>query len=57
MMNNNSENLLHSLIIGLLLYCVFRFLMKMEDNSAQSGAIVIACLSCIYLVGVNELKK
>ena len=56
-MNKNAENLLHSLIIGVLLYLVFRFILKMKNNTAESGAIAIACLSCIYLVGVNELKN
>lgn len=56
-MNKNSENLLHSLIIGVLLYLVFKYLINLNEKSSQSGAIVIACLSCIYLVGINELKK
>ena len=56
-MNKNSEILLHSLIIGLLLYVVFKFLVRFSEQSAQSGAIVVACLSCIYLVAMNVLKK
>ena len=56
-MNKYGEILLHSLIIGILLFLVFKFIIKIDLQSSQSGAIVIACLSCIYLVIVNECKK
>ena len=56
-MNKNSEILLNSLIIGVVLYLLFKYLIRFKEESSQSGAIVIACISCIYLVSTNELKK
>ncbi len=55
-MNKNGEILLHSLIIGILLFLVFEFIIKLNSQSSQSGAIIIACLSCIYLITVNEFN-
>nr|QDY52266.1 hypothetical protein 5_63 [Mimiviridae sp. ChoanoV1] len=56
-MNNNSEILINALIVGILLYLVFRFIIQFSNQSSESGSIVIGCLTCIYLVAVNEFKK
>lgn len=43
-------NLIHSVIIGLLLYIVFRFIFKNGERYSQISSIFIACLSCLYLL-------
>ena len=48
---------LYSLIVGLLLYVVFRFLMSYTDHFAQMTAIIISCFTCVYLLIFYEFRQ
>lgn len=50
-------SVLYSLLIGIILYIIFRYIMNVSDKMAQVSAISAACLCCIYLVIINELKN
>ena len=50
-------SLLHSLIIGLVIYIVFRLIFRSPEEFSQMSSIIIACFSCIYLVAYDMLKK
>ena len=49
--------LLHSLIIGLLIYIVFKLIFKTDEHFSQVSSIIIACFSCIYLVVYDLITK
>ena len=49
--------LLHSLIIGLVIYIVFRLIFRSPEEFSQISSIIIACFSCIYLVSYDILNK
>ncbi len=49
--------LLHSLIIGLLIYLVFKIIFKTDEEFSQVSSIIIACFSCIYLVSYDLFLK
>ena len=49
--------LLHSLIIGLVIYIVFKLVFRSPERFSQISSIIIACFSCIYLVSYDLLKK
>lgn len=49
--------LLHSLIIGLVIYIVFKVIFRSPENFSQISSIIIACFSCIYLVSYDLLNK
>ena len=49
--------LLHSLIIGLLIYLVFKIIFKTDEEFSQVSSIIIACFSCIYLVSYDLILK
>jgi hypothetical protein len=48
---------LYSLIVGLLLYIVFRFIMSYTDHFAQITAIIISCFTCVYLLLFYEFSQ
>jgi hypothetical protein len=50
-------SLLHSLIIGLVIYIVFRLIFRSPEEFSQMSSIIIACFSCIYLISYDMLKK
>lgn len=50
-------SLLYSLLIGVLLYIVFRYIMSFSNRMSQVSAIFAGCLSCIYLLIVNEFRN
>ena len=50
-------SLLHSLIIGLVIYIVFRLIFTSPEEFSQMSSIIIACFSCIYLISYDMLKK
>ena len=47
---------LYSLLIGILLYIVFRFIMGYNDHLAQVSSILIASICIVYFVIFYELK-
>ena len=49
--------LLHSLIIGLIIYIVFKVIFKTEEHFSQVSSIIIACFSCIYLLAYDLIIK
>jgi hypothetical protein len=50
-------SLLYSLLIGILLYIVFRYIMNFSNRMSKVSAIFAGCLSCIYLLVVGEIKR
>jgi hypothetical protein len=50
-------SLLHSLIIGLIIYLVFKVIFKTDEHFSQISSIIIACISCIYLVSYDFFIK
>lgn len=49
--------LLHSLIIGLVIYIVFKVIFRSPENFSQVSSIIIACFSCIYLLSYDLFEK
>ena len=47
---------LYSLLIGILLYIVFRFIMGYNDHLAQVSSILIASICIAYFVVFYEIK-
>ena len=47
---------LYSLLIGILLYIVFRFIMGYNDHMSQVSSILIASICIVYFVVFYELK-
>ena len=56
MSSNPISHVLNSLIIGFILYIVFRFILLFSDHLSQVSSITIAALCCVYLIVVYELK-
>ena len=56
MLNDPLVHLLHSIIIGLILYIVFKYIMLFREHSARVSAIVIGSLSLLYLIFFYEIK-
>ena len=56
MKNEPVLHLLHSIIVGLMLYLVFKFVMLFNEHLAQVSAIIVAAFCCLYLVIVYEVK-
>ena len=52
----NSMYVLYSLLIGILLYIVFRFIMGYNDHMSQVSSILIASICILYFVLFYELK-
>ena len=50
-------SLLHSLIIGLVIYIIFKVVFQSPEEFSQISSIIIACFSCIYLVSYDLIKK
>ncbi len=49
--------LLHSLIIGLVIYIVFKVVFRSPERFSQVSSIIIACFSCIYLISYDIVQK
>ena len=56
MLNDPLVHLLHSIIIGLVLYIVFKYIMLFREHSARVSSIVIGALSLLYLIFFYEIK-
>ena len=50
-------SVLYSLLIGIILFVVFRYIMNFDNRMSKVSAIFAGCLSCIYLIIVNELQN
>lgn len=48
---------LYSLLIGIILFVVFRYIMNLTDRLSQVSAIFASCLICIYLIIVTEFQN
>ena len=49
-MNSSFEHLLHSVILGVLLYFVMVFILKQSYSMAQDRSMLIAALAFIYMM-------
>ena len=49
MLNDPLVHLLHSIIVGLLLYIVFRYIMSFTEHSSRVSSIIIALLSFWFI--------
>ena len=56
MLNDPLVHLLHSILVGLLLYLVLKYIMSFTEHSARVSAIIIAALFLIYLICFYEIK-
>ena len=56
MINDPLVHLLHSIIVGLLLYLVFRYIMLFKEHPARVSAMLIAAIFLIYLILFYEIK-
>ncbi len=56
MLNDPLIHLLHSIIVGLLLYIVFRYIMSFNEHSARVSSLVIAAFFLLYLIIFYEIK-
>ena len=56
MLNDPLVHLLHSLIVGLILYVVFKYIMLFREHSARVSAIIIGSIFLIYLILFYEVK-
>ena len=56
MLNDPLIHLLHSLIVGLLLYIVFKYIMLFKEHSARVSAMVIGAVFLLYLILFYEIK-
>lgn len=56
MLNDPLVHLLHSLIVGLILYVVFKYIMLFREHSARVSAIIIGAIFLIYLILFYEVK-
>ena len=56
MLNDPLIHLLHSLIVGLILYIVFKYIMLFKEHSARVSAIIIGAIFLIYLIIFYEVK-
>ena len=53
MINDPLVHLLHSIIVGLLLYLVFRYIMLFKEHPAIVSAMLIAAIFLIYLITLD----
>lgn len=49
-MNSSFEHLLHSVILGVLLYFVMVFILKQSYSMAQDRSMLIAGLAFVYMM-------
>jgi hypothetical protein len=49
-MNSSFEHLLHSVILGVLLYFVMVFVLKQSYRTAQDRSMLIASLALVYML-------
>ena len=56
MLNDPLIHLLHSLIVGLILYIVFKYIMLFREHSARVSSIVISAFFLLYLILFYEIK-
>ena len=49
-MNSSFEHLLHSVILGVLLYFVMVFILKQSYSMAQDRSMLFAALAFIYMM-------
>ena len=56
MINDPLVHLLHSVIVGLLLYLVFRYIMVFPEHSARVSSIIVAAIFLVYLILFYEIK-
>ena len=56
MLNDPLIHLLHSLIVGLILYIVFKYIMLFREHSARVSAMVIGAIFLLYLILFYEIK-
>ena len=56
MLNDPIVHLLHSIIVGLLLYLVFKYVMSFKEHAARVSAIIIAAFFLLYLIFFYEIK-
>jgi hypothetical protein len=49
-MNSSFEHLLHSVILGVLLYFVMVFVLKQSYRTAQDRSMLIAALALVYML-------
>lgn len=56
MLNDPLVHLLHSIIVGLLLYIVFRYIMSFTEHSARVSSIIISAFFLVYLILFYEIK-
>ena len=48
---------LYSLLIGIILFVVFRYIMSFDNRLSQISAVFAGCLICIYLIIVSEFQN
>ena len=56
MLNDPLVHLLHSFIIGLLLYLVFKYIMNFKEHAARVSSIIIGAIFLMYLIFFYEIK-
>jgi hypothetical protein len=49
-MNSSFDHLLHSVILGVLLYFVMVFVLKQSYSMAQDRSMLIAALAFVYML-------
>jgi hypothetical protein len=49
-MESGLTMLLHSLIIGIILYLIMKYILKQENNMAEDRSILISSIFLIYMV-------
>ena len=56
MLNDPLIHLLHSIIVALILYLVFKYIMNFREHSARVSAIIISTIFLLYLIIFYEVK-
>ena len=56
MLNDPLIHLLHSLIVGLILYIVFKYIMLFKEHSARVSSMIIGAIFLLYLILFYEVK-
>lgn len=49
-MNKNLEHVLHSVVLGVLLYLGMVYLLKQDKNKACSRSVLLASLALVYMI-------
>ena len=57
MLNDPLVHLLHSIIVGLLLYIVFKYVMLFKEHPARVSSMIIAAIFLVYLIFFYEIKE